>query len=216
MRTPRFPIENALTPEPTAALPDGFTLIDEPLLRGLPHRIPLEGELELALIVPSGEANLWRDAPPDLLLSVSDWQRAAAEELPDPRAPGLDRVPARLLLRRRRRVVAVLPLTAGLQQLVDVSGDGRGVLLEFVVLDWHLCNGNLRGPGDYGGRLRLAWRHCEKAVAHFSTPPVNPYLLPRLPMVYKMVSVLGTTKIEVPHRFTAKQKALKFKLGSKP
>lgn len=210
----RFPIEGVLTPEPATAVPAGFTLVDSTLLRGLPHRIPLEGQTELVLVVPNGRANVWRDAPPDQVLSLGATQRTPFATAPDPFAPGLDRVPARLLLRHRRHVRAVLPLTAGLRQLVDVHGDGQGPLLDVVILDWDLRAGNLRGPGDYGGRLKLAWQRREQAVAHFSTPPVNPYLLPRLQPRYRMASLLGLQQLQPTARFTAKQ--LQFKLKVKP
>ncbi|MCC5858920.1 MAG: hypothetical protein JJT90_12240 [Ectothiorhodospiraceae bacterium] len=212
----RFPIEQFLTPEPTAAVPEGYTLVDDALLRGLPHRIALEGQIELVLLVPNGQATLWRDTPPDQALSRAGDERIPHDDKADPFAPRLDRVPARLLLRQRRRVRAVLPLAANLRQLVDIQGDGREQLLEVVILGWDLRAGNLRGPGDFGGRLKLAWRRRERAVERYSTPPINPYLLPRLQPEFRMISLLGLRQLRPTMRFTAKQVQLKFMSKVKP
>ncbi len=214
MATPRFPIEQLLVPEPPQAPPEGWEVRDERLLAGLPHRIDLGDGLDLLLVLPTGEAARWRTGPGDATVTRAEGQRAPAPPAGAPPARDLDRVPARLLLRQRGRVACALPLAAGRTERVSLDLDGRGgPLLELRVLDWDLRVGHLRGAGDVGGGLRIAWRRIEEAVAVFSTPPMPPHLRPRIPLPDCLLSATGLQVLRPALRFTAKQRQLARRKG---
>lgn len=201
-----FPIHENLVPELERSVPEGFNLLESTLVQGLPHRIVIAGEADVVLVVPTGEANRWRQADPRATLSTGAAQQISIESLPSSAGLALDRVPARLLVRRASKVVAVLPLTAGLQQRIVLLPGDSGELLDLRILDWDLRAGHLRGSGDYGGFIHLAWKRSEKALTHYSTPPINPYLLPRLKPVNRMISRLGLKRPLALRRFSAKQR----------
>jgi hypothetical protein len=77
--------------------------------------------------------------------------------------------------------VGAVPLVAGGRRLVPDAGaaDG-GVAVELVLLAWELRAGTVRGPGEFGSRLALAWRRADRGAAEFSPPPINPGLARRL------------------------------------
>ena len=210
----RFPIEEYLTDTPTSLVPEGFTAVEQSLTRGLPHQIKLQDDINLMLIVPSGLANTWRDSEPTLELTCSANERAPYQDPGHPYRVDFDRPPARLMVRNGRKIRAAIPLTAGLQVVVDIHGEGGGALLELHILEWDIRCGSMRDAGDYGTRVRLAWRRIEKAVEKYSTPPVNPYLLPRLKPIFRMHSLLGLKRPKIMARFSTRQAKIKFKVPS--
>lgn len=209
--TPRrfFPVEEILVPEVDEPSTDGFTMIDQRLTRSLPHQIDLEGELNLVLTVPNGVATIWRDADPTTILSRSEREHQPVRGpvtnwAPTPEATG------QLLVRQARRVFASLPLTAAARSVVGLFDRGNsGPLLEIIVLHWDLRTGSMRDNGDYGTRIRLAWRRIEQGVNHYSVPPVNPYSLARLKPQFRLRSVLGLKKPVKLARFSSRQHVLK-------
>lgn len=205
----RFPIEEYLTPVSAKTVADGYTVIDEPITRALPHKIQLPDDVNLVVVVPSGLANTWSDAEPTLELTSSTDERLPYSDGGEPYAASLDRPPARLFVRKGKRLRASIALTVGATAVVDIEGDGKGALLEIHILGWDLRCGSMRDAGDYGSRIAIAWKRVDKAVMKFSTPPVNPYLLPRLAPLFRMKSLLGLQLPKVMARFSVRQARMK-------
>jgi len=198
----RFPIQEYLVPRPETAVPNGWNSVDEQLLNGLPHRISLQRGIDAVMVVAQGLALTWQGQDPQLVVDEAANQRRSLspEDLEAPAAQ-LSRVPGLLLIRSGRAVRGVVPLVSGFIQQTGLRADSVDALLELQILDWKIHSGNLRGGGDYGGRIRFAWRRTEKAVAHYSTPPINPYVHIRLQPIFRMVSTLGLKKAVVMPRF---------------
>lgn len=202
-----MPVLRYLTPATVLSPPDGFTVVEEPIVQGLPHFIRLSGDLRLALLVPTGLIRSWLDADPTQVISSSGpetqaWQPGQVEPFGSVAEPA-----TRLVLMENNSVIASTALTAG--QLITLPQTGAAsVRVSIMVLDWDLRAGSMRGPGNFGSRIRLAWRAADAAVPHFSMPPVNPVLLQRLLLKFRIESVLGLTKqirlrrfIDVKKRF---------------
>lgn len=191
--------------------PDGFVRIDSQLRAGVPHAVTLSATERVLLIAPTGVAAFWRDADPSIVIS------AAEPELTPSPAPALlppaalTRLPARLLFQVSNRTVAVAPLVAGVVQTLP-SGDASAVRVELVVLDWQLHAGTLRGAGDFGSHISIAWRASDKAVSLFSDPPLNPVFVKRQPPEKRMVSEVGREKVKHVHKLEhRKEKAMLIK-----
>jgi len=171
-------ISHYLVPEPpdapAAALPAGFTLLDQPVLEGLPLRIRLLPDLTLTLVLPTGLAQEWVEADGHAPVS-----RSASEAGPyDASIPAETRAAARLIARGADGArLGVVPLSLGAVQAV---AGPDGLRLQVIVLGYELVAGNVRGPGDWGGRIALGWRKADEGAARFAPPPLNPYVLPRL------------------------------------
>lgn len=190
---PPIPVQRYLVPEQRPRAPEGFTPIDDKLLGGLPHRIRLNAEFTLVVVVPSGLAATWRDIDPTTLVSSSETEFTPTIAQPDQEIAASIRSPARIIVRCAGTTVASVPLCAGLQRTVP-EGDWQepGMHIELLILGWDIRSGSLRGPGDFGSRITLAWRQADQAVEYFSAPPVNPYLIPRLEQESRMESTLGS------------------------
>lgn len=205
-----FPIHEYLVPPPTYDVSPGFARVDAKLTTGLPFRIALDGDVSLTVLLANGLANTWRDADPEAAVDRSAQQRQPlADPAEDVGGPDLSNVPAFIVVRRSQSVRAAVPLVLGIEAIVPLRDSDATELLELRVLDWNIFAGNMRGAGDYGGNVAIEWRRAEKAVEHFSTPPVNPYLKPRLEPIYRMISTLGLRQPRIMTRFTARQAALK-------
>jgi hypothetical protein len=112
--------------------------------------------------------------------------------VPPPPVGAVDHAPARLFLRRAGETIAVVPLVADRTATVPESGDhDRGAAVELSVLGWDFRAGSLRGPGDFGSRLEIAWRRCDRAEDRFEPPPVNRRAAERLAEEFRTKSVLG-------------------------
>jgi hypothetical protein len=99
-----------------------------------------------------------------------------------------------------------VPLVVGRRRLLPDGGRHEHPMrIELAVLGWDIRAGSLRGPGDFGSRIRLAWRSADRSVELFSTPPVVPHILPRLPVAFRMQSVLGLKLPKVLARFQTKK-----------
>jgi hypothetical protein len=178
---PPIPVSRYLVPAVPAAVPDGFTLVDQSLSTGLPLTIPLFADLTLTLALPTGLAAQWRDADPTAVVSQSADQESPQHPAVGPTTiGGVDRAPARLVLLRSGALVASVPLVAGLQHVLPDSADGVGGLIDLAVVSWDLRAGNVLGAGDFGSRLRLGWREADKAADEFVLPEINPRILSRL------------------------------------
>jgi hypothetical protein len=185
-----IPISRYLVPERSVAVPDGFTRVDSQLRAGVPHALTLTATERLLLIVPSGVAAFWRDADPGLLIGAAEPELVP---LPAPASlppASLARLPMRLLFQVNNRTVAVAPLVAGTVQLLP-EGDGATARIELAVLDWRVHAGTLRGAGDFGSHVSVAWRSADQAVSEFSDPPLNPVFVKRQPPEKRVISDVG-------------------------
>jgi hypothetical protein len=219
---PPFPIQRYLTPPPeTAGTPlvaEGFTLVDERITSGLPYVMPLEAPgglpAELTLFLPNGLAHTWREIDPATVVSLGASELAGH----DPEAPAetAGRAPLWLRLRLGGVPAAVSPVVVGRRGFLPEGDraqpppDLGGVRVEVVVLDWALYAGTVRGAGDYGSFIKLAWRRADQAVARFSTPPVNPHVIRRLPPEQKMESELGRKEVRRQSRFDIKKVLVRY------
>lgn len=179
-----IPISEYLVPNVSPTAPADAQRVRQSLVRGLPHRIVLERDLALLLVVGTGLATAWRDAPPDALVGASA-PEARPQSPHEPRAIGaLERPLARLLLVRGQAPLAAIPLALGLHRATpDHGGDGpdERTRIALWVLGWDIRAGNLRGPGDVGGFIDVAWRVADRASATFSQPAVHPAVAERNP-----------------------------------
>jgi hypothetical protein len=174
-----IPIAGYLVPEHTALTPDGFTRVDEPMARGLPHTITLDRATRATVVLPSGLARTWRGADPTAVVSTSDTEHAPvrANAGPDDDAA---RAPLRLVVERSNVVLGIVPLVAGVRRFVPDEGSTRGAAIELVIIGWDLRAGTVLGPGDFGSRVTLAWRIASSASPEFAPPPINANLARRL------------------------------------
>jgi len=171
-----IPVVGFLVPEHDRIVPNGFTLVDQKMTRGLPHVIALDKSTSVTVVLPSGLARAWRDADSALVVSSSEAEQAPS--VPEA-ADDVARPPLRLGIDRNGTVLGTIPLAAGLRQVVPRDG-GSGAAIELVVLGWELRAGTVRGAGDFGSRVTLAWRIADRASAEFTPPPINANLARRL------------------------------------
>jgi hypothetical protein len=192
-------------PAANLAVPEGFTRIEVSLQQGMPHRIPLTGNHALLLIAPSGVAAAWRDLDPALVVISSDTE---LENVLLPLAPATftTRMPLRLLYLSGARTASAAPLVLGERQLLD---DGLAARFELLCLDWRLHVGTLRGTGDFGSRLTLAWRQADRGADQFSDPPQSPVFIARQPPEKRMASEVGSQAVELNTRFRLKNAAVR-------
>jgi hypothetical protein len=189
-----------IAPTPAMA-PEGFTAIDSAIRQGMPHPIPLAGNQRLLLIAPSGVATTWRDEDAATVVSAGAWQRTASAVSPQ-KLDIAKQMPLRVLYQINGKTLAVVPLAIGPAQRLATDD---GVKVDLLVLDWVLHVGALRGPGDFGSRIALAWRAADRAVERFSDPPLNPVFVQRQPPERKLQSHLGRVKLELNPRFSYKK-----------
>ena len=159
-----LPVARFLVGDPVLGVPEGFTASRQELTRGVPFAWTLAGDLGLVLVVPTGFATLWRDADPLALASTSSDETAphVAPRGADPR----EQAALRLIVRRARITVAAVPLAAGLSRVV-ADGDGDAAVLELFVAGWAVHAGCVRGPGDYGSYIDVAWRRADRGTPAF-------------------------------------------------
>jgi hypothetical protein len=180
MPTAPAPIQRYLVPPaPPQVEEAGFLRVRERVPAGIPHAVALAEGLRLVLVVPTGLAATWRDADPAAVVSESAPEHAAH----DPQAaPAPVRAPARLILQDGASVLASVPLVAHRRVWLPDSGRSEsGVRIELIVLGWDIRAGSLRGPGEVGSWLEIAWRLADRAADEFSAPPVSPKVLERQP-----------------------------------
>jgi hypothetical protein len=183
-----IPVLGYLVPPVDLLAPEGFTRLETNLPAGLPATIELDREVSLVLTLPTGLAMPWREVgAADVVATAAD--DLAPVPMPQPPRDPVAEAPLRLQVRRGTTVVASSPLGVGARLRLPDSGDpAAGALVEIVLLDWVVRAGSVRGAGDVGSRLVLAWRRADQAVDQYSEPPVNPYFEPRLPPILRIHS----------------------------
>jgi hypothetical protein len=144
-----------------SSVPPALARVRQDLVRGVPFEWTLGGDLSLALVVPTGFAVLWRDADPAVV--VSEGEDGLVPHAAPRGADALEQAPARLVVRKARTIRAVVPLATGLQRITP-DGDGAATLAELAVVAWRLHAGTVRGPGEYGSFVELAWRAVGKGA----------------------------------------------------
>jgi hypothetical protein len=194
-----FPIARYLVPARPPEIPEGATVVSERMLAGLPHRIVVGGDTQLVVVFPTGLGTFWRDAQPTLPVALS-----TAETDPTGSAPAseeLDSPRLYLQMRRADRTLGSRPLHAGACILLPDNGGGlTGVQYEVWCIGYALHAGTVRGPGDFGSSISLAWRRVDAATAHFLTPPLNLHALPRL--LPKVVESWNSTRVSLDQPLT--------------
>jgi hypothetical protein len=199
-------VSRYLVPETESAVPAGFVVLEQVVTAGLPHTFSLDPLIRVHLVVPTGLAIAFRDADPATVLTESDPQTSPYAPNPAEPTGNVERAPARLHVRIGGAVAGSLPLAAGARRIVrDTGSPTDGVRVEMIVLSWRIHCGTMRGPGDYGSRLVVAWRRADTAVESFSTPPVNPSILRRLPVEFRLESALGLSEPVTLNRFHLKK-----------
>jgi hypothetical protein len=178
-------IRSRMTPAPVAQAPAGWERRLVQLVNGLPAKIDLDAEVSLVLVAPTGLAATWRDKPGDAIVSTSAEERDRRPEPAQNAPPGpvavVERFPLRLVERRNGRLGATVPLAAGLMREVpDSGGDSSGVVADVALLSWDVRAGTLRGSGDFGSRIELAWRRADGDHADAQPAPAHPRVLERI------------------------------------
>jgi hypothetical protein len=127
--------------------------------------------------------------------SFTDKGLAGAEgpaPAPPPQLGSVDHPPVRVLVQGGASLSASVPLLAGQQRIVsDAGGSEGGAMIELAVVGWDIRAGSLRGAGDFGSRLDLAWRRAGVADDQFEPPPLSPRIAERLQPELRMQSALG-------------------------
>jgi hypothetical protein len=180
MKTLPIPVQRYLVPDQKPITPTDFTQVDVRILTGLPYPIPLAGDLQAIIVLPTGLAVPWRDADATDIASSSEAELNPHLAQSDSTIADVIRSPFRLVVQQSRRTIGVVPLVAGLRRTVPDSGNSIGGQIELVILEWDIRAGSVRGAGDFGSRLSLAWGRSNIAAAEFSPPPINNMLKSRL------------------------------------
>jgi hypothetical protein len=177
-------VRSRMTPSVGPQAPEGYERRLVQLVNGLPATIDLDRDLSLVLIAPSGLAATWRDEPGDAVVSTSEDERRPR---PDPSqatpAPvgAVERFPLRLVERFGGTVGAAVPLTAGVDREVpDSGGASNGVVADVALLSWDIRAGTLRGSGDFGSRIELAWRRADGDNTDAEPTPPHRRVLERI------------------------------------
>jgi len=152
------------------------------LPRGVPENLALDAELSLALFVPTGDAMLWRNGAADASVVAADDENTpvASPATEDPIA----RAMPRLVLRRARQNIGVVPLVAGLARRLPDDGASPAVI-ELRILDFALNVSAMRNAGDGSSFVELAWRRVDRGTSRFSLPPIDPRVAERFAGVFK-------------------------------
>jgi hypothetical protein len=171
----RFPISRYLVPDTRPQVPSAFAKIRAELASGIPATIALDSQFSLVLTLASGVAQSWREEDPATLVSDGSDELAARPQVPA--APDPWRAPLRLHLRHGDRASNSAPVVVGGRWLF---ADRERVAIEVLVLDWSVRVATIRGAGDAGSYLELAWRRANVAVDQFSIPPLPPPVVTRM------------------------------------
>ena len=137
--------------------------------------MPLLARWRALLTLPTGSARAWLDTAPA--------------------TPVTDGAP-RLRLQRDGVTVAIAPLVLG--PLFDVTDADARLRLTIVILGWSLHAGDLRGVGDHGSVLSLAYAAADRAADVFAPLPPSDFIIRALPPAEKTES-RGGHKIHIRH-----------------
>lgn len=199
---PPFPIARYLVPVDPPTLDERFTVVDASVTGGLPYPIDLDGTVSLVLSLPTGLATQWADPDPATVLTSAQTE-ITPQGTPAIPQSALHRAPVRFYARVGGRTVASIPLAAGLAAAFPVGSPG-GINYALQILDWDIRIGNVHGPGNFGSRVKFAWRRADVAVAQYSTPSINPHLWWRLPAIgIPRIESWVDVAVEIPKTLSA-------------
>ena len=181
-----------LVSDPPTTPPADFQLRTQSVTTGLPATLTLSDGFQAMLLLPTGLARRWLDADPGALLATS-----ADERLPyDPNAAEAlaltPRPPLRLLVRRNGRSLGAVPANVGVIRRISDSGNAvDGVVIEVVLQAWEIYAGSVRGAGNFGSSIQIAWRLADHASDTFGPPVTNQRVLLRRPPAQRIHSIVG-------------------------
>jgi hypothetical protein len=179
-----IPVEHYLVPEPDKLIPEGFTLLEQKILQGMPHTITLNDFLTLTLLIPNGLAHEWRDADPEAVVCTSEDEYKNLTQAEILSRSSLPRASVHLIVKHSQLFQESETAVIGQKLLSPSNGQPEyGIKLELVLFDWHITAGTMRSIGDYGSYIRLAWREQGKALDDYGIPPINPNIVRRIPHV---------------------------------
>jgi hypothetical protein len=144
--------------------------VDERLVLGVPHPIALEAGLSLLVVVPTGLATTWRDAPDTAVVTTSRPQAVPTRTGKEYLGVAVPHAPARVVLRLApgsgstvagTGIAGAVPLVLGTRVVLPEGDPVPGPRIQLLVRDWEIRAGSLRGPGDVGSFVRLAWRRVD-------------------------------------------------------
>jgi len=190
-------LADLLVPEPVIAVPAGFQSLAQPITTGLPATLSLSEGFQALLLLPTGLARQWTEADPGALVATSaDEQQACDPSAAQPFAAA-DRAPLRLLVRRAGRTLGSVPLALGVVRRIADAGEAeRGVALELAATAWTICAGTVRGAGNFGSSIQLAWRIADRGVDEFGPPVVSIRVQQRRPPELRIHSLVGRMTID--------------------
>jgi len=206
MATAPIPTARLLVPD-RLQLPPGFATATEVVTNGLPHRVAL-GELELVFTVPVGLMAQVVAVASDVVVASSEGTFAPAMAMDagrDPVREGRLRVTARVA----GRSTVTAAVVANRVLAVPSAAEVLDVRYEVCCLAWSITAGALRGAGNHGATIEIAWRRADRAVGEFSTPPLPPTLVPRLPPASRTASTLGERVAVDLVRFQVRKKVFR-------
>ncbi|HEX6683623.1 MAG TPA: hypothetical protein VF062_12550 [Candidatus Limnocylindrales bacterium] len=149
-------------------VPEGYTLVESRILQGIPHTVALDAEYSLLLVVPTGLARAWVSADATAVVTSSGPRLSPTDPTVQEGQDGLAiGAPARLVVMRAGAMAGTLPLMTGLSMVIPEAGTFTGTRIKVLILEWEIRAGSLRGPGDVGSRIVLAWRRIDKAASTF-------------------------------------------------
>lgn len=206
---PLYPAARLLVPPAPPKLADGFVSLQSPVVNGLPHVVDLPNNIRLTVTLPTGLLPHWLDADPAELVAASDDEAAPRPaELLD-QTDTAARPALRLSARQSGRALGTMPFALQAARLLRDDGDAAaGAAIEVILLGWALHAGTVRGQGDFGSSISLAWRRVNLAVEIFGPPVINPFLVHRLPLIFRIYSELGLRRRLIDKKFLMRRQAL--------
>jgi hypothetical protein len=206
---PHYPAARLLVPPAPPNLPDGFTTLQSSVVNGLPHIVDLPNNTRLTVTLPTGLLPHWLDADPADLVATSDDEEAPRPaELPE-QTDTAARPALRLSARQSGRALGTMSFSLQATRLLRDDGDAAaGAAIEVVLLGWALHAGTVRGHGDFGSSISLGWRRANLAVEIFGPPVINPFLVHRLPLIFRIYSELGLRRRLIDNKFVVRRQAL--------
>lgn len=186
------PLAAVLVPEPPTAPVADFQLLTQSVTTGLPAMLTLSDGFQAVLVFPTGVARRWIDADPGTLVATSADDRQPYDPTSAEAFPLMPRPPLRLLVRRNGRTLGAVPANLGVIRRISDTGDAaNGVVIEVMLKAWEIYAGSVRGAGNFGSSIQIAWRLADRALDTFGPPVINRRVLRRRPPVERIHSVVG-------------------------
>jgi hypothetical protein len=206
-----IPVNRYLVPVQSSDPPADAVVVDATLINGLPFTVSLGSDFALVLTYATGLAKEWRAMDTQAVIADSSIEQEPRSEPTDPVTdPRTGRLT--VALQRGGRTVAVLPVVSGRHRLVE-PGNPAARRFDVWILGWDVRAGTIRGPGDFGSRLRLAWRRADTSIHSFAPVPVNPFVMLRLvPILVPMILTTASTDTPAERQLKIENQIL-FKKG---